>query len=61
MKKDHSSTQHDHCRARSYRFRLGFSEGGSTRAGRRGDVATDWYDTKGFLNGKANVTVFGMK
>lgn len=20
-----------------------------------------WYDTKGFLNGKANVTVFGMK
>jgi hypothetical protein len=33
-------------------------KGVGTRSLRRIDF---WYDTKGFLNGKADVTVFGMK
>ena len=48
--------------------RQNISQGGESRAidlkgiGKRSVRRIDfWYDTKGFLKGKANVTVFGMK
>ena len=48
-------------------LRFTIPQGGESRlidlkGGRRKIKAVDfWYETKGFLNGKANLTLFGMK
>ncbi len=48
-------------------IRFDIPEGGESRvidlrgARRKIKVVDFWYDTKGFLNGRANLTLFGMK